>query len=199
MYCAISTKEGKHVAEEADKEGDTIGGPCTAIDEAREDALRSIVWPQNNQGYQDGKEPNNMQDEGEAFKLWQSRTDDGIDENGDQDHCPEQQRAMPVLVLICVWVAKNDQALDHGARKIRSAGHFSLPAKEGEPARHVTKESLAARGRKHCHPVVLSARDWGPVVVSTVSITIRLDSNTNIEASSARAANTESVPIQTRM
>ncbi|KAK8140836.1 hypothetical protein G3M48_001669 [Beauveria asiatica] len=151
------TGKGKDEPQEADKEGKPLRGPAALVAKRGKDGRRIALRAKGQERDEDAKEADNVQDENHALNLGQQRADDGVDEDGDEHHGPDNQRALPRLPVV-LGPGEADEALQHAAGQVRARRRRALPPGHRQPARDVAEKLGAAPRRHHRHPVVLAAR-----------------------------------------
>ncbi|PMB72553.1 hypothetical protein BM221_002659 [Beauveria bassiana] len=108
------TGKGKNESQETDKEGKTLRGPPTLVAKRGKDGRRIALRAKRQEGNEHAKEADNVQHENHALNLGQQRADDGVDEDGDEHHGPDNQRALPRLPVV-LGPGEADEALHHAA------------------------------------------------------------------------------------
>src|SRR5947209_15275937 len=79
-------------------------------------------------------EPSNMEDDNENLKLWKKSRRHAIDEDGDSHDKPCQERTLPRLRLVSIFMVQNDQTLQNGTRKNGLDSDGGNPGEAGQPS-----------------------------------------------------------------
>lgn len=112
MDRAIATNERKYAAHDTDAERQTLGVPCTHVEECGKDFLSITFGTQNQERNENSEEAEDVQHQQSAFELRQEPSSCYIDEDAEQNDHPVEQGDMPVLGDIGVWLAEDQEALD---------------------------------------------------------------------------------------
>lgn len=121
--------------------------------------MRWVVEREVPQDNKDGNESGNMDDYDEDLELGEQIWDDHIDEDGNGNNQPSEERSLPLLRVV-VGIVKNDQTLNDDACENRLSCHCRYPSQGRQPSNDIAREHLVASGREHVYPIVLASRNW---------------------------------------
>lgn len=82
-------------------------------------------------------------------------TSEDVDDDGNQQHGPHEQRTMPSLRRI-LWMIQHHHALDLGADEEGRDGDEGAPGEDGNPSLEETYEARTP-GREDITPVILGS------------------------------------------
>lgn len=113
MESTINTHKSKHIAHQANEKGDALVAalirPSGQRNKRSKDLFGAVLgWRQVDDGDQDAKEADNVQDQDEALKLGEQRADPSIDDDTKDHRGPKQQHRLVRLRLVRVWVGEAD-------------------------------------------------------------------------------------------
>ena len=135
MYSAISAEEGEDVPNDADTERQTLCLPQSRVHPSVKDIFSRPMGTKQRQRQYNSEEAQDMQNQHKAFELLQQGSNSSVDAVTNQYHCPEQERAVPVLHDSSVFrVREQNQTLDHSAGDESAGSYERLPTRDSEPA-----------------------------------------------------------------
>ncbi len=113
----------------------------------------SVGVTYDNQGNQDGEEPQHMHNQHDDFDSRQKSTQDGVDEHSHKHGCPKDQRSMPPLWDV-VGVIQLHYGFDLSPADVTASSQDSHPTANDQPCCDGQPRSL--RG--------LQWKDWIPMM-----------------------------------
>jgi hypothetical protein len=95
VNCGITSHKGKHRADQANKERQSLGRPATFIDKLSEDVLGGANVGQRDEWDEDGEEAENVDHKDKSLELGKDTATDHVNTDGEGDDGPEEQGRMP--------------------------------------------------------------------------------------------------------
>ena len=119
MTCSIVADKQDCACRLSNKPGKTGTWVARIVCELCPNKCVRADWRKSNYGYHDEEESNDMQDQYHGFESWEQSNQHSVDEEGECQHCEQNESGLPALWFIR-RIVEYEQALDDSSSEIGS-------------------------------------------------------------------------------